>query len=323
MSYKDYSVQSYFINVGVGDCAVHFLLEGDDIQEAVLIDGGRATAATTLITNIKDIAGQSNFDLIFRSIVVTHWDNDHYGGLLEMLFTDWKETHGKGDSTYIGPDTVFYCPNTALEKFGEHNKIKIKQVSGGYELYFRDKKKNGAYQEYSMCKAVPSTYCIGYDLFSGAHYSASHIPFKKPKQWPVKSLAPIFQECEALKDKTMPIFLVVGIDGRFMDDEWMDPNSSWKSESSSRNASSIMAIVVWPTTNKAQIRVSLYTGGDAEMSQEQELLDWLDATPNVSVSVDVVKAGHHGSHEATKERLLMKKLQRFIITAGSEYGHPS
>lgn len=97
-----YEVHSYHLNIGVGDCAVHLLVNttanAKDIVASVLIDGG-VKASGTIIRDFCDSFGTGPIprytqrannanvngvmqNLAFSAIIVTHWDKDHFGGIV-------------------------------------------------------------------------------------------------------------------------------------------------------------------------------------------------------------------------------------------------
>lgn len=121
---KSYAVDSFHINIGTGDAAIHLLVESSDpsgvsdpdpgatpkptILRSALIDGGEyqknvgASDIRDTIANIKkryelgvrDSEGDGR--MRFDSIMVSHWDSDHYGGVKKLLeddFTDMLEAY--------------------------------------------------------------------------------------------------------------------------------------------------------------------------------------------------------------------------------------
>ena len=95
-----WKVHTYHINIDVGDSAIHLLVDETPpatVHRAVLIDGGEDTDTVIQIEKvIKLIEDSYRFDsngqlpsttacLRFDSIVITHWDGDHYGGVLALL----------------------------------------------------------------------------------------------------------------------------------------------------------------------------------------------------------------------------------------------
>ncbi|KAJ3466985.1 hypothetical protein MRS44_004549 [Fusarium solani] len=325
MEYEDYDVLSYFINVGAGDSAVHILRQRDPpgVEAAVLIDGGRSTSVGSVEGAIASIRAEFNSKFPFTSIVVTHWDADHYAGLMKLLYNQWKTPKLP---PYINSNiTTFYCPWKDVKALGSINdnmKVGLDEKKACYWLFFR---LSSTSEWRPVCRAVVSTYAMGHDLFTSLKPSENTLT--KPSMWPFmwpSSLSQVYSNAPNLVAFKKPIFLVYGVDGlSFKDsiDQWSAPSAPTKL---SKNDSSIMALVIWPEPVATEpMRVSLYTGGDVEQDpMEDELVKWLVDGPR-KLKLDVVKASHHGSHYSTSEKLLMQKLQYLVISAGNQFGHPS
>ncbi|KAF3288811.1 hypothetical protein TWF970_005865 [Orbilia oligospora] len=116
-----YTVESFHINVGSGDGAIHIMTYGDDntitqrqVVRAVFMDGGRLEGADnknkkvakglnhqnrwTVNRTIEYI--EKNYDcqnkhdnrLRFNYFIVTHWDSDHYAGIIRALNVFMRES---------------------------------------------------------------------------------------------------------------------------------------------------------------------------------------------------------------------------------------
>lgn len=92
---------------GKGDAAIHLLIVQDRaflkpfVLRAVLIDGGTASGAERIKAVLRDKIGKLyDFDRTqggrtaigeqlswpaFDSIVITHWDDDHYAGVMQLI----------------------------------------------------------------------------------------------------------------------------------------------------------------------------------------------------------------------------------------------
>ncbi|KAI8681739.1 hypothetical protein NCS55_00426800 [Fusarium keratoplasticum] len=323
MAYQDYDVLSYFINVGAGDSAIHILQQRKtkDVEAAVLIDGGRATCAIYIEEAVASIRAGLNITIPFTSIVVTHWDLDHFAGLMKLLYNRWKTPPSQLPPPYIEfESTTFYCPLTSVTALGSINgNMKVEPDQEGYYwLSFRLSSTSGWKP---VCRAVVSTCALGHDLFTTLHHR--HDTLQRPSMWP-SSLSQVYANTPKLLALERPIFLVYGVDGLSFSksiDEWTPPSTLFNV---SKNNSSIMALVIWPEqVLNGPMRVSLYTGGDVEQDpMEDNLVKWL-VYGTRELKLDVVKASHHGSHYSTSEKLLMQKLQYLVISAGNQFGHPS
>ncbi|KAF4440704.1 hypothetical protein FACUT_3242 [Fusarium acutatum] len=88
------------------------------------------------------------------------------------------------------------------------------------------------------------------------------------------------------------------------------------------NYASIMVVLLWLPSTSIQNdppRASLFIGGDAYQDTEELVAVFLE-----QVTVEVMKASHHGSRSSTSVTLLKALMpNKFIISAGNEYGHPS
>ncbi|KAF3104127.1 hypothetical protein TWF102_000174 [Orbilia oligospora] len=108
MDYYQYGVDSYHINVGAGDCAIHLLTRftyqgGNEtiprIKRAVLVDFGWeqghqwGSGYEGLKQTLGVIRRKYNLDsdLKFDAVVITHWDGDHFHGLWPFIHYDMTE----------------------------------------------------------------------------------------------------------------------------------------------------------------------------------------------------------------------------------------
>ena len=99
------TVHSYHINVDHGDSAIHLLINTtanpNPVLKAVLIDGGKPNHAADIRKIIRQIRSSTRYDfsaqgsdpthldtMSFDSIVITHWDIDHWGGIGALLHAD-------------------------------------------------------------------------------------------------------------------------------------------------------------------------------------------------------------------------------------------
>ncbi|CCT73281.1 uncharacterized protein FFUJ_10036 [Fusarium fujikuroi IMI 58289] len=84
-------VVTYQLPVPCGDCSVHLLIDGDgQTLSAFIMDGGRDAqglkACDVVLSGLKIITRIHNLKPHFLRVwVVTHWDKDHYEGVLELL----------------------------------------------------------------------------------------------------------------------------------------------------------------------------------------------------------------------------------------------
>lgn len=163
MNPDDLGVDSIHINIGQGDCAIHLLIQHPTdtrptIIRATLIDGGPRTlfVSASIINAIAKIKNKYNFpvctnDLKFDSVVVTHWDTDHFQGVVDLMENDiTNQLRNIPDPTDISevrcsyfkyggdgrkdPLTTFYAPywNAKPEwRIGDHVPPALKENTKG------------------------------------------------------------------------------------------------------------------------------------------------------------------------------------------------
>ena len=78
-----------------GDCSAHFLLDSKgEVFNAFFMDGGVSTtdfkASDAIASALKAFDTKFGPKWKFSSWVVTHWDADHFYGLIELFFKDKK-----------------------------------------------------------------------------------------------------------------------------------------------------------------------------------------------------------------------------------------
>lgn len=304
-------VESYTVNVGLGDGAIYLLLDADHvpplIESAVLIDGGTEKGAIHLqhqIDKIKARHFSNDEELAFTSIVITHWDGDHYLGveatiranIVDRPFNQHacKIMHPYQANPQPGaPKTTIYFPKTGIVSMDD---FKFTQNS---KMTYR-----GTSELCHVCKGVQSR---GVDLFSGTTIGQA-----KDQQ----TLRGVISE-SGLQQDPRPRLLVVGSDLKLLDNADVPKRDG----GTLANASSIMCVLFTPKLAWDENEYHLYTGGDAEDDQETVLVSFLDAS-RVN-RIDVIKAGHHGSKFATTEAFFKYFPEYFIISAAEDYGHPS
>ncbi|USW51880.1 Putative ribonuclease Z/Hydroxyacylglutathione hydrolase [Septoria linicola] len=111
-----YGVDNYQINVGAGDCSVHILAKNPcpndnrgEVVHAVLVDGGNTTDRHEYINqSLRDIetmydnaSANSVAPIRFHSRVVTHWDADHYVGIIDLLESDLTAQYQKAAEVIV------------------------------------------------------------------------------------------------------------------------------------------------------------------------------------------------------------------------------
>lgn len=125
----EYRVDSLHINVEHGDCALHLLvsmgLNSRKIVRAVLIDGGKGSKNNmqalhdTLLFASASSRYTDHSIIQLDAIIVTHWDTDHYLGIVQVFKDDYDTCQLTGENfpriikkaSNGNPTTNFFCPN--------------------------------------------------------------------------------------------------------------------------------------------------------------------------------------------------------------------
>ncbi|KAF2273527.1 uncharacterized protein EI97DRAFT_435947 [Westerdykella ornata] len=366
-----FDVHSYHLNVGAGDSAIHLLVEttssaaGDvwTVNRAVLVDGGRGIGFPALVSAIDQLPTWYTItttfgghpQLQFDSIVVTHWDDDHYTGIERLLSSDLQDQWKAAGSTtspkdlrsrYMKydmsatppePQTFFYAP---YWEAGDTNDKKGKPRPPGHISSWR-KKVDGTAEFLDVCvgkvkadgdwvhkvailctetgyeKSDPKVGMIGRDLFTNS-----------PR---VKAdLTKIGAPAELLSaTTTAPGLFCIGADsivighGNVLEAPGTPdmPIVIEGGENTPVNRASIICVILAPNGT-----VLHYFGGDVAFESEKLLVGWFHKSttpPSLPPRILALKLGHHGAATSTPTAML-KELRPTTVVAscGSEYGHP-
>lgn len=128
---------AYFIDIGQGDS---IFLKGDQL---VLIDGGDYVKSNAeKIKSVLERNGKGLGDL--DTIILTHPDQDHYGGLLLLLREDQKEKDEDGIYPFLLKETERYDGNQIRDEGKRLKEFKerwsVTDYSYDNEVLWRDKK---------------------------------------------------------------------------------------------------------------------------------------------------------------------------------------
>ena len=102
-----YAIDSLHINVGQGDSAIHLLVkqpekpgEKPTVIRACLIDGGTAGALQKIKGTVRLVKDRYSLPshnkgefMQFDSVVITHWDQDHYSGIESLIKEDFTNKY--------------------------------------------------------------------------------------------------------------------------------------------------------------------------------------------------------------------------------------
>ncbi|KAK1536500.1 uncharacterized protein CCOS01_01820 [Colletotrichum costaricense] len=262
-----YRVDSYHINIGVGDAAIHVLAKPNINNPAILpecvkvvwIDAGKRGGSSKVITTLENIkplyqarAGGFKIDVV----IVTHWDGDHYGGFNSFMEqTAMVETYFRfGVDT---PRTKFLTSAWMIDKCSGF----VKGVRGNDgTLKFRN---------IVVADVYYGTSLLGADIFSDTDLE---------KDWPGQltpgSVTNIDVLTQAMAGGGRPAMFCVAIEGKLI-----GPSSNqtgvaagimWPDKVTLTNEASLAAVIAWPNG-----RVSHYFAGDLNAAAESALVAWL------------------------------------------------
>jgi hypothetical protein len=312
---ESYRVDSYHINIGTGDAAVHVLVatlsNGDEVAEkTVWIDSGYGHqdiqpnflhALNTIPARYPNLNGSIQFD----AIIITHWDGDHHGGFSNLLRDDpdtmyefFRDTNPDTDSDTdsnadLGTPTMIYCSDVLPKPY-----INGKTTLGPPE---------------KQAQVHWGVGIMGTDVF-GTNVGLDG--------W--ETMESITDVLEVLhNDDNRPHLLIVTVDehviGPGPEHEYGSEDAVWDDDSTVTNRASIGTLIVWPSTQ----RISHYFAGDLHYRHECALAEWLEKTADIQGRIPSIKASHHGSASSTPPMLLrVFKPINIIISAGRRHNHP-
>ncbi|KAE8147170.1 hypothetical protein BDV25DRAFT_143024 [Aspergillus avenaceus] len=369
-------VHSIHISVGIGDSAIHLLVDEaatPKVYAAVLIDGGdrisddrtsqylqqlrtKAVKHSILSTIdwIKghyDLSGDTNKELRLDSIVVTHWDTDHYLGVANVLL----EAAGTGGSIpwlkWDGskPLTYFYAPANAWKEKKEDKKLVgftfnnffVAEDSPGSSQYVISilEKDKSSVEAYPFAKLRTTGKLAnkneeGLWGVLGANFFTNKL---LPK--PSDTVTPDALIATHNVGNGRPGLYCVGVDRKTLKkDTWGQSNASLVERTpfpkdprivpgtnpSDANRVSIAGMVMWQGDPGKTPRVSHYFAGDLGQTEEENLLKWLK--DGGIDHIRSMKASHHGAVNGTPINMLdtFQPLNTYLpIPTTPRHGHPS
>jgi hypothetical protein len=322
MSVK-YRIGYYQVNIGVGDSEIVLLIKEttsspptEEILKAVLIDGGDLPPGDTYqLQNIKHVMKNIETEfklkdgLKFDVVVITHWDEDHYKGVLEMMFYDMQlqEPDGEKDPRKRPDPTADGYDGDPLQasflKYDRGNPVSM--------LYIPNRRDQGSYDvEYSategfkfwakrfkrVCKVtLDQDRKINDPLDPDfTKYLRSSPSMKTPTRPPTADNKIIGRELfsgdyvDAARTARSPTELITayqtsgttykgdtpGLFCIMANNRHLPPAKSLTDEVKASkttivNRSSIGCLIIWPNGN-----VSHYFAGDLDADQEAKMIDW-------------------------------------------------
>ncbi|OJJ42373.1 hypothetical protein ASPZODRAFT_147359 [Penicilliopsis zonata CBS 506.65] len=309
---QEYVVQSFHVNVGAGDAAVHVrakvTIDKDDnlvytLDKAVLVDGGDGTLpeVLNLFKLLKALPAQyTNCKkakwLPLDAIVITHWDTDHWKGVVSLMrdhggdrdddipFLKYKKDKDKKTvpvSTIYAPDDKFPKSSFKLVEPGKDTVL----VIGGHGR--------------PVARFCHGPGLIGSDFFDGVLGDGS---------LPPGGTAELYRDTRRAGGQAdAPAMLCVCSTNKWPGTSVLDATIT------ETNMKSIANIIVWPGGE-----VTHYFAGDLNCDNEDLVAAWIGRR------IPTMKLSHHGAKSSTPlDMFEMYQPKNIIISAGGKHGHPS
>ncbi len=314
---------------GNGDC-----VSIETESEYILIDGGTAQSFDDWSAEIIDRVDEIN------AVFVTHIDNDHVNGVIEML------KHPKCPAIekfyYNGAEQLFGKTNES-NQYDHLTEIKLKAIAEECSA-IGDKEEIGYSEGSSLsflltnknisCNSVVDGRALYREICDSFYIGAMKFILIGPDENSIIALKNIW--LDKLKDKKInPRMISKTYHDAFekyvssFNDDLIDrfnisetqhktieelANSKFINDDSVTNASSFSFLIEF---NGKRI---LYLG-DCNVNT---VISWLDKTKQDKIKVDVVKISHHGSKKNTNLELLkrIESTKYLISTNGALHNHP-
>lgn len=374
---KTLGVASYFIGLAMGDAAIHLLYSTTGpgtqkrVERAILMDGGECPGhqppiEQSIYNTIKDIEdeyicqGESGGGTLpdtvdrrflkFDAFVVTHWDHDHYEGVMFFLLSDLGAEVDKSDrlsrafydekdkplSTFYAPwwKTVYSSVAPAKTwsgsfKIGNDNKTDV-----GNRINMTIKIGNHWYKDMLRAR-IGEDKLIGRNLFARKDPDEIHTVLQASKDLstllgyhPSPAYGKNGDDIEGISPTTPePMFLCLASNKWVIGGPTHVPKCKSNPKMTETNMSSICCILVWRETQK----ISLYTAGDVHGDLESQIAAWLQFKADGPEKIDgsdkitILKSSHHGSaHSTPYEFWRQMKPQYCMAMSGTNprHGHP-
>ncbi|KAF8511750.1 hypothetical protein JB92DRAFT_2931985 [Gautieria morchelliformis] len=332
----DFGVDSYHLNVGSGDCAIHLKVKLSNTAKptclaAVLIDGGEASRYKEITLLIRrtikeleenytfpDYQGRPNTKLRFDAIVITHWHVDHVDGIFQLVREDIASqgtpsqpvdvTFIKYNKTATGriPQTVMYFPYWEKAGFrgGRQAKYEVdKNRTDPTHLDFKDLTNPKLWWRDICLVEHESPGLLGVNFFSNKGINGAIINTpgellsKNPPEDGHPAMYCIAHDGHGFPNPKVDLRVIKEIDIK-------------------ENLTCIAAIVMWKSAPASIGRISYYTAGDLpEVNGEDKIVEWLKDYRVVSM-----KASHHGARQSFPAEIITGnwKPKTIIISCGEK-----
>lgn len=316
------------INIKDGDSALIKLYSintsnVEKLEKAILIDAGRLTYATRIHDYLKkELAEGGGSYKQLDAIVITHYDDDHAGGI-EYLFKkpEFKDNF-LGDAKN---PTLLYDQGDGDDPAKDAGRINVKRPYNRNNLV-EDLINDGKIDHLTLGPNVGNK-MLGFELLWGTRktYDAhikpiGPIDIKDGKSAKKKDI-PGLRSKMAAADRNKPALFCIGVN-----EEILKPTKTVLGISdtpySAANKRSIALILVSP-----QNEILHYTAGDLNEANEMLVADWTRGQGYTydadSPGVYSMKLSHHGSEGSTPLKLMESlKPEWALISAGNRHFHP-
>ena len=313
-------VTSYHINVKVGDAAIHLVIKGssgnEEVLRAVLIDGGSSkrndilgkdNALKRMIDRLSKLYGTV---LAFDTIVISHWDEDHYGGLVDLLRADMVKAVESNEQpskvlTYLKwkrenneevPETYLYCPNEASGGVSVNGLPRFFRrgpdpTTGIFVQVCTDKdakKDTGSWKSFARLRSAEKAS----DLYTvlGTNFFANKELTNNPGK-----VTPAELMVKNPPESGWPGMYCIGVKNKTF--EMSKPPRIIPEGVTKTNQWSITCVILWPSAGGGPPKCSHYSAGDADEKREAEYMEWLQVGGITSMTN--MKLSHHGSRSST------------------------
>ncbi|KAF5602070.1 uncharacterized protein FSUBG_7905 [Fusarium subglutinans] len=328
----EWIVENFQVPVPLGDCSIHVLIKNrKSVEYAFIMDGGVDSGEYSASEAILLALGYVNKylgthysitkNIQFNLWVVTHWDADHFRGMMELIgeFTEKPKKQKKTTKTKKKN-------KGGIEEEKEEVVVALpKPTARMAEIFVKDPKLYCGRLEEPFTSQVTK---LGFKLTGGA--SALGLD--------MLSGVKIFNTDGKLEpsvlDKRRPRFCIIGADGSGISVPKFQQGVN-------RNQSSILAVLFWPENDG---QCCFYAGGDGFPELERKVInEFLKKSSIVKLGngLDLMKLDHHGSSQENiyggdlrdvKSAQAMKlanmpvgifKAKNFLVTPGNLHGHPT
>ncbi|KAK6518680.1 hypothetical protein TWF506_005817 [Arthrobotrys conoides] len=324
---EGWKVDNWQIPVPLGDCSVHLLTYDRKIKRAFIMDGGKkadqVTPAAAILKTLRLIDRKYGSSWLLDKWVVTHWDEDHYQGVLDLLASDdqyvcrgttkkFKKIRLFRDAYFISSPRVF-CGADPAYKNGPNTELDMSPFL---------RKIHPLFGEY-FGHTVWGNELLGVDLFTGRGL------------FPGISKYSDIQTGEISLFEDAPRFTVLGANG-YAVKGYGDLNASIhpklnivenlkEEDEISKNETSILSLLHWGSKS------AYFTGGDGNPRAETEaIIPFLQQ--NKMLPVNTFKLDHHGSSKENISQTIngpairvvsTLEARNLLVTPGNQYGHPT